>query len=58
MPSTSFKLFTDISDFLGATNLGEVLSKMSTDNYKASDTKEPKFTAIPMRDEHKQRVIE
>ncbi|KAG6459387.1 hypothetical protein O3G_MSEX011364 [Manduca sexta] len=50
--------FIEISDFLGAANLGEVLAKMSTDSEENNDAKEPQFTAVPMRDEHKQEVID
>ncbi|XP_026745827.1 uncharacterized protein LOC113507173 [Trichoplusia ni] len=49
--------FIEISDFLGATNLGEVLARMSTNpNHESEDTDQ--FTAEPLADEHKQQVIE
>nr|XP_049705072.1 zwittermicin A synthase ZmaJ [Helicoverpa armigera] len=49
--------FIDISDFLGASNLGEVLSHMST-NPHSDDGDNELFTAEPLADEHKQQVIE
>ncbi|XP_053619845.1 beta-alanyl-bioamine nonribosomal peptide synthetase ebony [Plodia interpunctella] len=50
--------YIDISDFLGAANLGEVLSKLSTSPDCRNDNQEPKFTAELMRDDHKQQVID
>ncbi|XP_013185041.1 beta-alanyl-bioamine nonribosomal peptide synthetase ebony [Amyelois transitella] len=50
--------YIEISDFLGAANLGEVLSNLSTDPNSRQDSQEPKFTAELMRDEHKQQVID
>ncbi|XP_037876452.1 ebony protein isoform X1 [Bombyx mori] len=50
--------YVEISDFLGASTLGEVLSKMSTDPNGGADSKEATFTAVPMRDEHKKEVID
>ncbi|XP_075986669.1 nonribosomal peptide synthetase ebony [Anticarsia gemmatalis] len=50
--------YIEISDFLGAANLGEVLSHMSTDPNSSSDEDEPQFTAEPLADEHKDKVIE
>ncbi|KAJ8715460.1 hypothetical protein PYW07_009942 [Mythimna separata] len=49
--------YIDISDFLGAANLGEVLSHMSTSPHSEGDDSEL-FTAEPLADEHKQQVIE
>ncbi|XP_072935672.1 beta-alanyl-bioamine nonribosomal peptide synthetase ebony [Epargyreus clarus] len=50
--------FVEISDFLGASNLGEVLSYMSTSPEGSGENDEVKFTAQPMRHEHKEEVIE
>ncbi|XP_063389390.1 beta-alanyl-bioamine nonribosomal peptide synthetase ebony [Cydia fagiglandana] len=49
--------YIEISDFLEAANLGEVLSKLST-SPDCQGTNQPKFTAEPMRDEHKDDVID
>ncbi|CAG9138066.1 unnamed protein product [Plutella xylostella] len=49
--------YIQISDFLGAANLGEVLSHLSS-NPDCEESNEPKFVAEPMRDEHKQQVID
>lgn len=50
--------FSEISDFLGAANLGEVLSYLTTNPSSERDAREPLFTPEPMRNEHKQQVIE
>ncbi|CAB3257676.1 unnamed protein product [Arctia plantaginis] len=52
--------YIDISDFLGASNLGEVLSHMSTNHQSTngSGDKEPRFVPEPLTDEHKDKVIE
>lgn len=50
--------FIEISDFLGAATLGEVLTHMTTDPDKCKEVKEKKFTSELMKDEHKQRVID
>ncbi|XP_073963377.1 nonribosomal peptide synthetase ebony [Choristoneura fumiferana] len=50
--------YIEISDFLEAVNLGEVLSKLSSSPDCQSDGSAPKFIAEPMRDEHKQDVID
>lgn len=47
---------SEISDFLGAENLGEVLSYLST-NPDGMGNKDSKFIAEPMRDVDKQDVI-
>ncbi|KAH9629901.1 hypothetical protein HF086_008192 [Spodoptera exigua] len=49
--------YIDISDFLGASNLGEVLSHMTTSPQQDDDGKEL-FSAEPLADEHKKEVIE
>lgn len=49
--------YPEISDFLGANNLGEVLSHMST-NPDGVGNKDSTFVAEPMRDADKQDVIE
>ncbi|KAJ0170911.1 hypothetical protein K1T71_013683 [Dendrolimus kikuchii] len=48
----------EISEFLGASNLGEVLSHMTTNPECNGEKKEPKFSAESMKHEHKQRVID
>ncbi|CAG9794864.1 unnamed protein product [Diatraea saccharalis] len=50
--------YIEISDFLGASNLGEVLSLISTSPDNVKEINEPKFTPEPMRDEDKQQVID
>lgn len=52
-------MLSEISDFLAASNLGEVLSHLTnnTDGSKDSDEAN-KFTARSMRHEHKESVIE
>lgn len=49
--------FLEISDFLGAANLGEVITNLSTNPDDDCERNEPKFIAEPMRDEHKDDVI-
>ncbi|VVD05712.1 unnamed protein product [Leptidea sinapis] len=48
--------YIEISDFLGASSLGEVLRHMSTSPEGTEES--PKFNVAQMRDEHKDRVIE
>ncbi|XP_050357431.1 plipastatin synthase subunit B [Nymphalis io] len=50
--------FIEISDFLEANNLGEVLSHLTTDADNSQDGDGKQFTIRPMRNEHKERVIE
>lgn len=50
--------FIQISDFLSAANLGEVLSHLSVNPGSEKEAAEPKFKAEPMRDEHKNSVID
>lgn len=49
--------YIDISDFLGSSNLGEVLSHLATSPQQDDDDKEL-FSAEPLADGHKQEVIE
>ncbi|XP_049880564.1 zwittermicin A synthase ZmaJ [Pectinophora gossypiella] len=49
--------YIEISDFLGAANLGEVLANLST-NPDDAGQKDSKFIAEPMRDDDKQKVID
>lgn len=50
--------YIEISEFLGAANLGEVLANMSTSPDSGADSNEPKFAAELMKDEDKQQVID
>ncbi|KAM3957963.1 LOW QUALITY PROTEIN: nonribosomal peptide synthetase ebony [Aphomia sociella] len=50
--------YIEISDFLGAANLGEVLTNMSTSPENGNSCNESKFSAELMKDEDKQQVID
>ncbi|XP_068625419.1 beta-alanyl-bioamine nonribosomal peptide synthetase ebony [Battus philenor] len=50
--------YIEISDFLSAVNLGDVLSHMRTGAEDAAETHESRFKAVPMREDHEHAVIE
>lgn len=50
--------YIEISEFLGAENLGEVLSLMSTDPNHTSSDNAPQYTAQILTGEYKNQVIE
>ncbi|XP_041985259.1 linear gramicidin synthase subunit C [Aricia agestis] len=50
--------YIEISDFLNASNLGEVLSRLTTNPDDADEDNENKFKVETMRDEHKDHVFE
>ncbi|CAK1594341.1 unnamed protein product [Parnassius mnemosyne] len=50
--------YIEISDFLGAANLGDVLSHLSNGPDDATENHESKFKAVPMREDHEQQVID
>ncbi|CAH0721044.1 unnamed protein product, partial [Brenthis ino] len=50
--------YIEISDFLGAKDLGEVLSHLTTHPENICNGEENKFTVQAMRNDHKERVIE
>ncbi|XP_032523252.2 beta-alanyl-bioamine nonribosomal peptide synthetase ebony [Danaus plexippus] len=50
--------YIEISDFLGAANLREVLSHLNTSPDASDDSEHTKYSIQPMRDEHKDHVIE
>ncbi|KAL0811268.1 hypothetical protein ABMA28_009686 [Loxostege sticticalis] len=50
--------YIEISDFLSATNLGEVLSHLTTNPDSTSENNEPKFTVELIKDEDEQKVID
>ncbi|CAH2984901.1 unnamed protein product [Chilo suppressalis] len=50
--------YIEISDFIGAANLGEILSHITTNSDCGDKVDEAKFTAEPMRDDDKQQVID
>ncbi|XP_034837374.1 beta-alanyl-bioamine nonribosomal peptide synthetase ebony [Maniola hyperantus] len=50
--------YIEISDFLGASNLGDVLAHLTTNPDGTRENDDTKFTARPMRHEHKEPVIE
>lgn len=52
------KVFPEISDFLKAKNLGEVLSHMTTKPDDNSKSKEPEFTVDLLKEDDEQKVIE
>ncbi|XP_047512420.1 mycosubtilin synthase subunit C [Pieris napi] len=49
--------FIEISDFIGASNLGEVLQHLTTNPDSGRD-ENPKFTVVPMSDSYREDVIE
>ncbi|CAH2097144.1 unnamed protein product [Euphydryas editha] len=50
--------YIEINDFLRSNNLGEVLSHLKTNPENAREEDEHKFAIQPMRNDHKERVIE
>ncbi|CAH2097149.1 unnamed protein product [Euphydryas editha] len=50
--------YIEISDFLQSNNLGEVLSHLKTNPENSREGDENKFAIRPMRNDHKERVIE
>ncbi|KAL4707041.1 hypothetical protein ACJJTC_014320 [Scirpophaga incertulas] len=50
--------YIEISDFLSASTLGEVLCYLTSSTDGGRETKGPNFTAEPMKDDHKQQVID
>ncbi|XP_045506438.1 tyrocidine synthase 3 [Colias croceus] len=50
--------YIDISDFIGAANLGEVLQRLTTNPDSVRDSDDAKFNVVSMRDDHREQVIE
>ncbi|CAK1541178.1 unnamed protein product [Leptosia nina] len=50
--------YIEISDFIGAASLGEVLQHLNTNLNDTRDSDRPKFNVVSMRDDHREEIIE